>query len=49
MNYRHYRIFKYISFMFSHYISVINFNNILSFSVFSPFDYMSLGCIIGLN
>ena len=38
---RHHIIFKCPGFMPSHYISVINLNVVLSFKVFSEFDYVS--------
>ena len=41
MNSSHYRFFKCIGFVSSHYVSVINLDTTTSFSVFSEFDYMS--------
>ena len=40
-NSSHHKIFKYISFIPSHYVSVINLDVVLSFIVFSEFDYVS--------
>ena len=34
----HYRIFKCISFMLSHYVSAINLDVVSSFNAFSEFD-----------
>ena len=41
MNSSHYRNFKYIGFVLSHYASVINRDAAPSFSVFSEFDSVS--------
>ena len=41
MNSIYYRIFKYIGFVLSHYVSAINLDVVPSFSVFSEFDYVS--------
>ena len=50
MKFSHHRIFKCTCFMPSHYISAINLDVELSFSVFSEFDSMCLNrCIAGLN
>ena len=40
MNSSNYKIFKYIGFMPSHYVSVINLDHVSSFSVFNEFDYV---------
>ena len=40
-NYSHHRILKYIGFMSSHYISAINLNAMLLFSIFNEFDFVS--------
>ena len=40
MNSSHYRNFKYIGFVPNHYVSAINLNVTLSFSVFSEFDFV---------
>ena len=40
-NSSYHRIFKYIGFVPSHYVSVINLNTIPSFNVFSESDYVS--------
>ena len=37
----HHRIFKYIGFMPSHYVSAINLDVTSSYSVFSEFDFVS--------
>ena len=37
----HHRIFKCTGFMLSHYVGAINLDIVLSFSVFSEFDYVS--------
>ena len=41
MNSSHHRIFKYIGFVSSHYVSVINLDVVSSFNVFSEFDFIS--------
>ena len=41
MIYSHHKILKCISFVSSHYVSVINLNIMLSFNVFREFDYVS--------
>ena len=46
MNYSHYKIFKYIGFIPSHYVSAINLDVELFFSVFGEFDYV---CIVNFN
>ena len=41
MNSSHHRIFTYIGFVPSNYVSAINSDVVPSFSVFSEFDYVS--------
>ena len=41
MNYNYYKIFQYIGFLSSHYVSIITLNVAPFFSVFSKFDFFS--------
>ena len=44
----HYRIFKCISFMLSHYISAIDLDVASSFNVFSEFDFIPQSNILSV-
>ena len=46
MNSSHFRTFKYIGFVSSHYFSAINMDDAPSFNVFSKFGYMSQSNIL---
>ena len=45
----HYRIFKCISFMLSHYVSAINLDVASSFNAFSEFNFIPQSNIFSLN